>query len=195
MQTQRNDSPLPASQPFLEQLRGRVGALKINRLTQPAQEYDQKIQAQMIVGSWHNTLAWLIQNFDHAQDNLTQEPGDAFRHLARAFGEKPRRQLQLAKKALTTVHLELEKNTPSQQMIRQALHYATGELRELHDQISTAVENACDEASREKGRKAAQPEMPHEAPMKAVDVLQGLLLSVESQGPEILAVLERERTK
>lgn len=184
---------LPVPNPLLNTLLRRVEYLPMRRAGKSVQQYDQKIQAQMIVDSWRRTLAdnHLPGLFDDAQVNLAHEPHDACRELSDAFGPQARKQLALASRALDAVQAELAKDTPSQQIMGSALKYALGELRDLHERIESAVRNACEDARHSYHGEAPVP-MLHDSPMRAVETLQGLVVALEAQGPEILGVVKRE---
>ena len=182
---------------LLNAISRRVDGIVIRRVMKTVQEYDQKIQAQMMVGSWMNMLSSssLPRMFEHAEDNLSFEPSDACQRLGSAFDEKQRRRLKIARNALSTVQAELEKEAPSQQMVRQAMNCATTELRDLHDDIDRAVQEACEQAKGEYRRGAKLEPIRHDSPMRAVEALHGLLVALEAQGPEVSAVLARESAR
>lgn len=181
---------------ILNALKRRADSLELRRATKEVQEYDQVIQAQLVLTSWHHVLAGnnLPQMFESAQVNLAQEPEDACRDLADTFGEGARKRLLLAKRALCTVQDELEKPAPSLQMVKQALNYATCELRELNEVVKSDIEKACEQSRNDYRGEAMQPILT-DSPMRAVEGLHSLMLAVEAQGPEILAVIEREQKK
>ncbi|NBO19155.1 MAG: hypothetical protein EBV03_08030 [Proteobacteria bacterium] len=159
----------------------------------PFLSVDSIENAREIVNNWTTACSpeGLLKTFEEAEHYLAREDTRACRSMIDAFDHKARRSLASAHKALDRVRRELAAKRPSAQMVGQALHYAHGELEEVHDRIRYHLKEACERVHREMPPISACSIKTDSPPVQALEDLQELKIMIKEGVSLIPAFLKK----